>query len=77
MSSPEIRKLVTHVEETWPPGTSTDASEGPSTGSRPRRAWAAAVVALASGQSEIVDFEPLLALGERLGNLLGRQSATS
>lgn len=64
MDSCEIRKLVTHAEEFWPAGAQ-------SAGTQLRRAWAAAVVAVARGDAG-VQLEPFIALGERLGDLLGR-----
>ncbi len=65
MPALEIRRIVTHRDEILMSGLS---------GSEPRpvKAWAAAVIRVPPSVSDVVDLEPLMALGEHLGDLLGR-----
>jgi hypothetical protein len=58
MPAPEIRRIVTHRDETL-------VSDAPN----PVRAWAAAVIWVPPGAGD--DLEPLTALGEQLGDQLG------
>lgn len=58
MSRSEIRRLITHLDQSVPGGT--------------RKAWAAAVIAVAGDEADIGRLDPLISLGEELGERLGR-----
>src|SRR5262245_61075527 len=59
MPAPEIRRIVSHRDETLTSGEP-----------HPVKVWAAAIVHVAPGSGD--DLEPLTALGEQLGDRLGR-----
>ncbi len=67
MSTPDIRKLVIRVEE-------THAEAGSSRSAPTRKAAAAAVIANPFANRSVEDLEPLFAIGEQLGALLGARA---
>lgn len=62
----EIRKLVVSVEEVW-------QEEGQTLGAPTRKALAIAVIANPFALQFATDLEPLMAIGEDLGGMLGKR----
>ena len=66
----KIRKLVTIVEE-------THEEQGETVRPPTRKAAAIAVIANPCAASYVADLEPLMAIGEELGDLLGRKAVAA
>jgi hypothetical protein len=67
MSTPEIRKIVTRVEETF-------REAGVALAAPTRKAVVAAVIANPFAGQHVEDLEPLFAIGEQLGEQLGTRA---
>ncbi len=68
--SAKIRKLIVSVEETW-------SEAGQKIDPPTRKAAAIAVIENPFAGRHVADLEPLMAIGEELGDLLGRRAVAA